>query len=65
MAKATNMPPLLTIGLDLSDRTGEACVLDSGSGEVIERFGRFPHRNAALGRKPTAMELAAGEVYPW
>ena len=33
--------------------------------EVIERFGRFPHRNAALGRKPTAMELAAGEVYPW
>ena len=33
--------------------------------EVIERFGRFPHRNAALGRKPTAMEQAAGEVYPW
>jgi uncharacterized protein (DUF924 family) len=33
--------------------------------EVIERFGRFPHRNAALGRKPTAMERAAGEVYPW
>jgi uncharacterized protein (DUF924 family) len=33
--------------------------------EVIERFGRFPHRNAALGRKPTAMEQAAGEVVPW
>jgi uncharacterized protein (DUF924 family) len=33
--------------------------------EVIEKFGRFPHRNAALGRKPTAMEQAAGEVYPW
>jgi uncharacterized protein (DUF924 family) len=33
--------------------------------EVIEKFGRFPHRNAVLGRKPTAMELAAGEVYPW
>jgi uncharacterized protein (DUF924 family) len=33
--------------------------------EVIEKFGRFPHRNAALGRKPTAMELAAGEVFPW
>ena len=33
--------------------------------EVIERFGRFPHRNAALGRKPTAMELAAGDVVPW
>ncbi|MDQ4086637.1 MAG: DUF924 domain-containing protein [Pseudomonadota bacterium] len=33
--------------------------------EVIERFGRFPHRNAVLGRKPTAMERAAGEVVPW
>jgi uncharacterized protein (DUF924 family) len=32
---------------------------------VIEKFGRFPHRNAMLGRKPTAMELAAGEVVPW
>jgi len=25
---------------------------------VIERFGRFPHRNAALGRHSTAEELA-------
>ena len=25
---------------------------------VIERFGRFPHRNAALGRQSTAEELA-------
>ena len=33
--------------------------------EVIEKFGRFPHRNAVLGRKPTAMELAAGDVVPW
>jgi len=33
--------------------------------EVIERFGRFPHRNQVLGRKPTAMEQAAGEVVPW
>jgi len=33
--------------------------------EIIERFGRFPHRNAALGRKPTAMEEAAGDVVPW
>jgi uncharacterized protein (DUF924 family) len=33
--------------------------------EVIERFGRFPHRNIVLGRKPTAMEQAAGEVVPW
>ena len=33
--------------------------------EVIQRFGRFPHRNKVLGRKPTAMEQAAGEVVPW
>jgi uncharacterized protein (DUF924 family) len=33
--------------------------------EVIARFGRFPHRNAILGRKPTAMERAAGKVVPW
>ena len=33
--------------------------------EVIGRFGRFPHRNAVLGRKPTAMEQAAGDVVPW
>jgi uncharacterized protein (DUF924 family) len=33
--------------------------------DVIERFGRFPHRNAMLGRKPTALEEAAGEVAPW
>ena len=33
--------------------------------EVIERFGRFPHRNAMLGRKPRADELAAGDVVPW
>ena len=33
--------------------------------EVIERFGRFPHRNTVLGRKPTAMEQAAGDVVPW
>ena len=32
---------------------------------IIERFGRFPHRNAILGRKPTAIEAAAGEVVPW
>ncbi len=25
---------------------------------VIERFGRFPHRNAILGRQSTAEELA-------
>ena len=33
--------------------------------DIIERFGRFPHRNAILGRKPRADELAAGDVFPW
>ena len=33
--------------------------------DVIARFGRFPHRNEMLGRKPTAMEQAAGKVVPW
>ena len=33
--------------------------------DVIQRFGRFPHRNAILGRKPTALEEAAGDVVPW
>jgi uncharacterized protein (DUF924 family) len=27
-------------------------------GDIIRRFGRFPHRNAALGRDSTAEELA-------
>ena len=33
--------------------------------DIIERFGRFPHRNAILGRAPRPAELAAGEVVPW
>lgn len=33
--------------------------------DVIARFGRFPHRNAMLGRAPRADEIAAGEVFPW
>ena len=33
--------------------------------DVIERFGRFPHRNLMLGRAPRADELAAGDVFPW
>jgi uncharacterized protein (DUF924 family) len=33
--------------------------------DVIERFGRFPHRNAILGRPPRAAETAAGDVKPW
>ena len=33
--------------------------------DVIARFGRFPHRNAILGRVPRADELAAGAITPW
>jgi uncharacterized protein (DUF924 family) len=33
--------------------------------DVIERFGRFPHRNAILGRKPRPAEIEAGDVVPW
>lgn len=33
--------------------------------DVIERFGRFPHRNAILGRTPRPEEIEAGEVVPW
>jgi uncharacterized protein (DUF924 family) len=33
--------------------------------DVIARFGRFPHRNAMLGRAPRSEEIAAGDVFPW
>lgn len=33
--------------------------------DIIERFGRFPHRNAILGRAARGEELAAGKVVPW
>ena len=33
--------------------------------DVIARFGRFPHRNAILGRAPRPDEEAAGNPVPW
>jgi uncharacterized protein (DUF924 family) len=33
--------------------------------DIIERFGRFPHRNAILGRAMRPAEIAAGDVKPW
>jgi len=33
--------------------------------DVVARFGRFPHRNALLGRAPRPDEIAAGDVVPW
>jgi uncharacterized protein (DUF924 family) len=32
---------------------------------IIEKFGRFPHRNAMLGRTPRPEEIAAGDAVPW
>jgi uncharacterized protein (DUF924 family) len=33
--------------------------------DVIDRFGRFPHRNSILGRPPRPAEIEAGDVVPW
>ena len=33
--------------------------------DIIERFGRFPHRNAILGRQSRPDEIAAGADKPW
>ena len=33
--------------------------------DIIERFGRFPHRNAILGRASRPDEIAAGADKPW
>ncbi len=33
--------------------------------DIIERFGRFPHRNKILGRTPRPEEIAAGDLVPW
>lgn len=32
---------------------------------IVERFGRFPHRNAVLGRTPRPDEIAAGDIQPF
>jgi uncharacterized protein (DUF924 family) len=54
-------------GLLLQSETGAGSFIDSARKhrDVIERFGRFPHRNAILGRAPRPDELAAGKVTPW
>ncbi len=31
---------------------------DMRLGDIVDRFGRFPHRNAILGRQDTAEEAA-------
>ena len=32
---------------------------------IIERFGRFPHRNAVLGRASRPDEISSGADKPW
>ena len=58
----------LTIGLDLSDKTSEACVLDA-TGEVVESF-RVRTTRAALERalarfEPCRVVLEVGTHSPW
>jgi uncharacterized protein (DUF924 family) len=54
-------------GVLLFTELGDAKQLDYAKKhrDVIARFGRFPHRNAMLGRAPRPGELAAGDVFPW
>ena len=54
-------------GLLLFTALGDAEQLDYARKhrDVIVRFGRFPHRNAMLGRAPRPGEIAAGKVTPF
>jgi uncharacterized protein (DUF924 family) len=51
----------------LQSETGNQEFIDAAKKhrDVIARFGRFPHRNAILGRAARPDEIAAGEVTPW
>ena len=51
----------------LFTKLGDPLFLDYAKkhSDIVERFGRFPHRNAMLGRAPRPEEIAAGEVVPW
>ena len=48
------------LSVELAERSGDAYLLRYARDHqaVIERFGRFPHRNAVLGRESTPEELA-------
>ena len=51
----------------LQSETGDSKAVEAAKKhrDVIARFGRFPHRNAMLGRAPRPDEVAAGDVVPW
>jgi transposase len=68
MDKRITATSSLTIGLDLSDKTTEACVLD-GAGEVVERF-RVRTTTAGLEQalarfEPSRVILEVGTHSPW
>jgi transposase len=68
MDKRITATSSLTIGLDLSDKTTEACVID-GAGEVVERF-RVRTTAAELERalarfEPSRVILEVGTHSPW
>jgi uncharacterized protein (DUF924 family) len=54
-------------GLLLFTKLGDSNALDYAKKHhaIIERFGRFPHRNRMLGRTPRPAELAAGAITPF
>lgn len=54
MKKASTRTPRMTIGIDLGDRISHACVLDSSTGDVLERF--------ALGSTPSGLEKRLGAL---
>ncbi|WP_415819116.1 DUF924 family protein [Bordetella tumbae] len=46
-------------GVELNQRLGQPWLTHAlGHADIIERFGRFPHRNPLLGRSTTAQEQA-------
>ena len=68
MSERTTASGALTIGLDLSDKTTEACVLDAAGG-VLERFRvrtNPPALERALARfEPARVVLEVGTHSPW
>jgi uncharacterized protein (DUF924 family) len=54
------------VSLLLYTALGDPTYLDHAKrhADVIERFGRFPHRNRMLGRAPRPDEIAAGDANP-
>jgi len=71
--RAVVEPGLVQLSNDLC---GRCAVFALGQGErqlgyathhrdIVRRFGRFPHRNAILGRASRPDEIAAGADKPW